>query len=103
MKKKTDTPSISKDEKLSSPATRIQRVPGEVDPSWMTSDRRFSKGDAHYSYALQKEFPKCPGNSVKDLKAQASLRCDCRGLGEQAYAEGFGSIHDLSLPDDQLN
>ncbi len=72
---------------------------------WMTSDETIFPKDMPTLYtALQKEFSNVSlANSLNELKTKAS-KADAIivAAGEQAYAEGFGSIHDLSLPEDQI-
>ena len=74
---------------------------------WMTSDESLFPKEMHTVFTgLQKEFA---GSRVSlaanatELKAQASS-ADAIVLvvGEPSYAEGFGSIQDISLPEDQL-
>ncbi|MBL7858543.1 MAG: glycoside hydrolase family 3 C-terminal domain-containing protein [Cyclobacteriaceae bacterium] len=74
---------------------------------WMTSDETLYPKEMHTVFTgLQKEFS---GSRVtlavnaNELKAQGS-KADAIVVvvGEPAYSEGFGSIQDINLPEDQL-
>ena len=72
---------------------------------WMTSDETiYPKDMLTFFGGLQKEFSKISlaanANEIKSKAAGASAIVVA--VGEQAYAEGFGSIQDISLPDDQV-
>jgi len=74
---------------------------------WMTSDETIFPKDMHTVFTgLQKEFSTSRvtlAATVNELKANATA-ADAIVLvvGEPAYSEGFGSIQDITLPDDQL-
>ena len=74
---------------------------------WMTSDESLYPKDMHTVFTgLKKEFPGATvtlASSSNELKSQAP-RADAIILvvGEPAYSEGFGSIQDITLPEDQL-
>lgn len=74
---------------------------------WMTSDETLYPKDMHTIFSgLQKEFPQSRvklATNINELKAQAA-QSDAIVLvvGEPAYSEGFGSIQDITLPEDQL-
>ena len=75
---------------------------------WMTSDETLYPGDMHTVYtALQKEYsPSAVTLAVteSELKNKASgADAIVVAIGEYPYAEGFGSITDLNLPQDQLD
>ncbi len=73
---------------------------------WMTSDEKlYPKEMLTIFGGLQKEFPNSKvtlAANTAELNAQAS-KADAIVIvvGEPAYSEGFGSIQDISLPDDQ--
>ena len=74
---------------------------------WMTSDESIYPKDMLTVYsALQKEFSE---NKVALASTAAEIRSKAAGadaivmaVGEAPYAEGFGSIIDISLPEDQI-
>ncbi len=74
---------------------------------WMTSDESIYPKDMLTVYsALQKEFSE---NKVTLASTAAEIRSKAAGadaivmaVGEAPYAEGFGSIIDISLPEDQV-
>ncbi len=74
---------------------------------WMTSDESLYPKDMLTVYsALQKEFSE---NKVTLASTAAEIRSKAAGadaivmaVGEAPYAEGFGSIIDISLPEDQI-
>ena len=74
---------------------------------WMTSDESLYPKDMLTVYsALQKEFSE---NKVTLASTAAEIRSKAAGadaivvaVGEAPYAEGFGSIIDISLPEDQV-
>ena len=74
---------------------------------WMTSDESLYPKDMYTVFTgLKKEFPGATvtlAGSSNELKTQAP-RADAIVLvvGEPAYSEGFGSIQDITLPEDQL-
>ncbi len=74
---------------------------------WMTSDESLYPKDMLTVYgALQKEFASSSvalAANAAELKAKAG-KSDAIVVvvGEMPYAEGFGSISDLTLPEDQL-
>lgn len=74
---------------------------------WMTSDEKLYPKDMLTVFTgLQKEFPKSNislAANESELKAKAS-KADAIVIvvGEQPYSEGFGSMQDISLPDDQV-
>lgn len=73
----------------------------------MTSDETLYPKDMHTIFTgLLKEFPQSRvtlSANINELKSQAS-KSDAIVLvvGEPAYSEGFGSIQDITLPEDQL-
>jgi len=74
---------------------------------WQTTDDKIFPKDMLTLYtALQKEFTAANvslaanANEIKDKAASASAIIVA--VGEMAYAEGYGSIQDISLPDDQI-
>jgi beta-glucosidase len=72
---------------------------------WMTSDESIYPKDMLTFYgALQKEFGKISlAANASEIKSKAaSASAIILAVGEAAYAEGFGSIQDISLPDDQV-
>jgi len=74
---------------------------------WMTSDESIYPKDMLTVFsALQKEFTPekvILAENVDELKAQAgSADAIIIAVGEVPYAEGYGSIIDISLPDDQV-
>jgi beta-glucosidase len=74
---------------------------------WMTSDESLYPKDMLTVYAaLQKEFS---DNKVTLASNAAEIKSKAAGadaivmvMGEIAYSEGFGSILDINLPDDQI-
>ena len=74
---------------------------------WMTSDETIYPKDMLTVFsALQKEFSE---NKVTLASTAAEIRSKAAGadaiimaVGEAPYAEGFGSIIDISLPEDQI-
>ncbi|HEY8938031.1 MAG TPA: glycoside hydrolase family 3 N-terminal domain-containing protein [Cyclobacteriaceae bacterium] len=74
---------------------------------WMTSDESIYPKDMLTLYtALQQEFtaPKVMlASGTSDIKSKAAgADAIVVAVGEAPYAEGFGSILDISLPDDQV-
>jgi beta-glucosidase len=75
---------------------------------WMTSDESIYPKDMLTVYtALQKEFS---DNKVVLAANAAEIKSKATGadaivmvMGEMAYSEGFGSILDINLPDDQID
>jgi beta-glucosidase len=75
---------------------------------WMTSDETIYPKDMLTVYsALQKEYSE---NKVALASTASELRSKAAGadaivlaVGEVPYAEGFGSIIDITLPEDQVN
>lgn len=73
---------------------------------WMTSDESLYPKEMLTVYTgLQKEFPNTRvtlAATEKEMKAQAE-KSDAIIIvvGEAAYSEGFGSIQDITLPEDQ--
>ncbi|HOX82666.1 MAG TPA: glycoside hydrolase family 3 N-terminal domain-containing protein [Chryseolinea sp.] len=75
---------------------------------WMTSDESLYPKEMLTVYsALQKEFPTGTVSlaaNAGELKAKAAkAEAIVLAVGEMPYSEGFGSISDLSLPDDQMD
>jgi beta-glucosidase len=74
---------------------------------WMTSDETLYPAEMQTVFTgLQSEFPNSKvvlASNAAELKAKAS-GADALILvvGEQSYSEGFGSIQDITLPEDQL-
>ncbi len=74
---------------------------------WMTSDETiYPKEMLTVFTGLQKEFPQSMvslASNANEMKSKAS-QADAIVLviGEPAYSEGFGSIQDITLPEDQL-
>ena len=74
---------------------------------WMTSDESLYPKDMLTVYsALQKEFSE---NKIALASTAAEIKSKAAGadaivmaVGEAPYAEGFGSIIDISLPEDQI-
>jgi beta-glucosidase len=74
---------------------------------WMTSDETIYPKDMRTVYtALQKEFTE---NKVGLASNAAEIKSKAAGadaiivaIGEMPYSEGFGSILDINLPDDQI-
>jgi len=74
---------------------------------WMTSDESIYPKDMFTLYtALQKEYS---DNKVALATTAAEIKSKAAGadaivvaVGEMPYSEGFGSIIDISLPDDQV-
>jgi beta-glucosidase len=72
---------------------------------WMTSDESIYPKDMLTFYgALQKEFRKISlAATAGEIKSKAAgANAIIVAVGEAAYSEGFGSIQDISLPDDQV-
>lgn len=74
---------------------------------WMTSDESIFPKDMFTLYtALQKEFTAekiSIASTASEIKAKASgVDAIVVAVGEAPYSEGFGSIIDLSLPEDQV-
>jgi beta-glucosidase len=74
---------------------------------WMTSDESIYPKDMLTPYtALQKEFSPekiALAANVSELKAKAAgADAIVVAVGEAPYSEGYGSILDISLPDDQV-
>jgi len=75
---------------------------------WMTDDESLYPKDMLTVFgALQQQMPDSKivlASNAGELKAKAgSAQAIVVVAGEAAYAEGFGSISDISLPDDQLD
>jgi beta-glucosidase len=74
---------------------------------WMTSDESIYPKDMLTVYtALQKEFSEekvMLASSAAEIKTKAAgADAIVIAVGEAPYAEGFGSIIDINLPDDQI-
>lgn len=74
---------------------------------WMTSDETLYPKEMLTVYtALEKEFSGAKvtlASSIPDIKSKASSAdAIVVAVGELPYSEGFGSIHDLNLPKDQV-
>ncbi|HYG40767.1 MAG TPA: glycoside hydrolase family 3 N-terminal domain-containing protein, partial [Cytophagales bacterium] len=74
---------------------------------WMTSDETLYPKDMLTVYtALQKEFSGAKvnlANNISDIKSKAATAdVIVVAVGELPYSEGFGSLHDLSLPKEQI-
>jgi beta-glucosidase len=75
---------------------------------WQTNDDSIFPKEMHTLFTgLQKEFPgvrislAASANEVRSLSSGADAIL--LGVGELAYAEGFGSILDIRLPEDQIS
>src|SRR5688572_30660072 len=74
---------------------------------WMTSDESIYPKDMLTVYsALQKEYS---DNKITSASSAAEIKAKAAGadaivvvVGEAPYAEGFGSIIDITLPEDQV-
>jgi beta-glucosidase len=91
---------------LSGPNANLKRVlAGGWTLNWIPADDKIFPKDMLTVYtALQKEFSKVTlAETNADVKSKAG-QADAivLALGEQAYSEGYGSILDINLPDDQL-
>ncbi len=74
---------------------------------WQTTDDKIFPKDMLTLYTgLQKEFSAANvslASNANEIKAKASkANVIIVAVGEMAYAEGFGSIQDISLPEDQV-
>ncbi len=72
---------------------------------WIPAEESIYPKDMHTVYtALQKEFSKVTlATSAGEVKSKAgSADAIVLAVGEMPYSEGFGSIQDINLPDDQI-
>jgi beta-glucosidase len=74
---------------------------------WQTTDENiFPKGMLTLFTGLQKEFSPAHvslATNASEIKAKAAkANAIIVAVGEMAYAEGFGSIQDIGLPEDQV-
>lgn len=74
---------------------------------WQTNDESLFPKDMHTLYTgLQQEFSAenvSLASNLVELRAKApGASVIVLAVGEMAYAEGFGSIQDISLPEDQV-
>jgi beta-glucosidase len=75
---------------------------------WIPTEEKIYPKDMLTVYsALQKEFSKSSvtlAANADDIKSKSSTAdAIVIAVGEMAYSEGFGSIHDLDLPQDQVD
>jgi beta-glucosidase len=92
---------------LAGPNADIKRsLAGGWTLRWSPDDDKiFPKDMLTVKTALEKEFPKgvTTAASIAELKTKAAdANAIILAIGEKPYAEGFGSIQDISLPDDQI-
>ncbi|WP_165823973.1 glycoside hydrolase family 3 N-terminal domain-containing protein [Pseudochryseolinea flava] len=101
-------PETTKNIVLTGPVADLKRpLAGGWTLRWMASEESiYPKDMLTVNTALQKEFPGKVSFAATsaELKAKAS-RADAIvvAVGEMPYAEGFGSILDISLPEDQVD
>lgn len=74
---------------------------------WVTQDETLYPKDMLTPYTgIQKEFPNSKvtlASTAADIKSKAAgVNAIVMVVGEMPYSEGFGSINDISLPDDQV-
>jgi beta-glucosidase len=100
-------PATTKNILLAGPVANLKRpLAGGWTLHWMPSDEAlYPKDMLTVNTALEKEFPGkiSLATNAGEIKAKAG-RADAivLAVGEMPYAEGFGSILDISLPDDQV-
>jgi beta-glucosidase len=90
---------------LAGPNADVKRsLAGGWTLRWIPAEEGIFPKDMLTVYtALQKEFSNVTLASAADIKSKAS-RADAivLAVGEEPYSEGYGSIQDINLPDDQI-
>jgi beta-glucosidase len=100
--------SLEKNILVAGPVANLKNVlAGGWTLRWQTTDETiFPKDMLTLFTGLQKEFSPAKvllASNANELKAKASkANAIVVAVGEMAYAEGFGSIQDISLPEDQV-
>lgn len=98
-------PATTKNIVLAGPVANLKRpLAGGWTLRWIPAEESIYPKDMHTVYtALQQAFPKVTlAETAADLKAKAAgASAIVLAVGEMPYAEGFGSILDINLPDDQ--
>jgi beta-glucosidase len=92
---------------LAGPTADVKRaLTGGWTLRWSPDDDSvFPKNMLTVKTALEKEFPGkvSVATSAADIKSKsAAANAIVLAIGEMPYAEGFGSIQDISLPEDQV-
>lgn len=99
-------PAKTKNLLLAGPVANLkQPLAGGWTLRWIPAEESIYPKDMFTVFtALQREFTKVTlAANVSELKARASAAdAIVLAVGEMPYSEGFGSIQDINLPDDQM-
>lgn len=92
---------------LAGPNANLKQVlAGGWTLRWIPNDESIYPKEMHTVYtAMQQEFKNLSlANSTNEIKAKAAgADVIVMAVGEMPYSEGFGSILDITLPEDQLD